>query len=840
MPLWVKLAAAFVLAAPLVASPQTQSLQGRARGEPVGMAVPGTSVAGAEEPTALEVNPAGVGFVGDLTLQYFHEGRSGTGQAGDGFWLAAPIGALVPAISMQWLRPASGGGSRFRKTTLGLALSGRPVSLALAWNFYNSPDRELDELGSFDAGLTLRPWRHLSFGASALGMTARLGERRLPIRYDFGVATRLWRDTLTLSADLLTDDRARNDLTLNAAAFGVGVELGIGVALQFQLQISLHGRQSGPAGANYAQLALTFNGAHGGITAAGGGGDNAERTWLAGARLSAQRYRSPTFPGSTVPQLDLSESLSRTRSLFFGGDRDRHGELLRRLAEVRDDASLPALAVRIDSLPIGQGRIEELRSLLLEVKARKPVVAYLVGGGMKEYYLASAASLVLAPPSAELFPNGLSSSTPFIRDGLAKIGVTFDVVVVGRYKNAPEALVRQDMSDAQRAATDRILDDLFARQVRDIAAARGLDEGRVRELVDAGVFSAEQARAAKLIDAVAWPDEVEQALSDRLGHRARLASHWERAEERAAQRWGPRPSIAVVRVEGALAMGKSRSGPFGLGGIAGSETIAELVKRAAADGSVVAIVLRVDSPGGDVLASDLIWREVMQARRAGKPVIASMGDLAASGGYLVSVAADAIVAEPSTLTGSIGVFALKPDLSGLLGKIGVAAVTLKRGQHADLQSLTRRWTAEERKLVEKQVLAFYELFLSRVREGRRLPTETLDGIAGGQVWTGAQALERGLVDQLGSLENAILLAREKAGFSPGADLEVRPFEPDRGFLDALAGSLAPSKHSPLSALAAQLPELRAAALLLEMGPLVALPPGWIGTPGAPPASGSAP
>ena len=127
MSLWVKLATAFALVAPLVASPQTQSLQGRARGEPVGMAVPGTSVAGAEEPTALEVNPAGIGFVGDLTLQYFHEGRSGTGQAGDGFWLAAPIGALVPAVSMQWLRPASGGGSRFRKTTLGLALSGRPV-----------------------------------------------------------------------------------------------------------------------------------------------------------------------------------------------------------------------------------------------------------------------------------------------------------------------------------------------------------------------------------------------------------------------------------------------------------------------------------------------------------------------------------------------------------------------------------------------------------------------------------------------------------------------------------------------------------------------------------------
>ncbi len=829
---WVKLASAFVLAVPLLARAQTQNLQGRARGEPVGMAVPGTTVAGAEEPTALEVNPAGIGFVGDLTLQYFHEGRSGTGQAGDGFWLAAPLGPLVPAFSMQWIRPPNGGGSRFRKTTLGLAVSGRPASLALAWNFYNSPDRDLDQLGSFDAGLTVRPWRHLSLGASVLGMTARVGERRLPVRYDLGVATRLWRDALTLSADLLTDDRARNDLTLNAAVLGVGVELGVGVALQAQLQLPLHGGQSGPAGASYGQLALSFNGAHAGITTAAGGGDGAERTWLLGARLSAQQYRSPTFPGSTVPQLDIAKSLARSRSLFTKGDRDPYGALLRRLAEARDDTSLPALAVKIENLSIGQGRIEELRRLLLEVKARKPVVAYLVSGGMKEYYLASAASLVLAPPSAELFPNGLSSSTPFIRDGLAKIGVAFEVVAAGRYKNAPDPLVRQDMSQAQRSVTDSVLDDLFARQVRGIAAARGLDEARVRELVDTGVFTAEQARDAKLIDALAWPDEVEKALSARLARRVRLATHWERSEARAAQRWGPRPAVAIVRVEGALVRGESRSGPFGFGGVAGSETIAKLVKQAAEDGNVVAIVLRVDSPGGDGLASDLIWREVMQARRAGKPVVASMGDLAASGGYLVSVAADAIVAEPSTLTGSIGAFAVKPDLSGLLGRIGVSAVTLKRGQHADLDSFTRRWTEEERRLVEKQVLAFYDLFLSRVAEGRHLSKEAVDPVAQGRVWTGAQALERGLVDRLGSLEDAILLAKEKAGFPPGADLEVQTFEPEHGLLHELAGNLNASEESPVLALASRLPELRAAALLLDIGPLVALPPGWMGAPDA--------
>jgi protease-4 len=310
-----------------------------------------------------------------------------------------------------------------------------------------------------------------------------------------------------------------------------------------------------------------------------------------------------------------------------------------------------------------------------------------------------------------------------------------------------------------------------------------------------------------------------------VGRRVRVEGDREPPRERRAQRWGPRPAIAVVRVAGAITQGESRSEPLA---VAGAETVARLVKRAAESKNVAAIVLRVESPGGDVLASDLIWREVTQARRSGKPVIASMGDLATSGGYLVSLAADAIVAGPSTLTGSIGVFAVKPDFSGLLGKIGVNAVTLKRGQHADLESITRRWTAEERKLMERQVLAFYDLFLSRVSEGRRLSRDAVERIAAGRVWTGAQALERGLVDRLGTLEDAMRLAKQKAGFAPDEDLEVRHFEEGRGLLRELAGGLSAPDASSVDILIGRLPELSAAVLLLDMGPLVALPPGWVG------------
>ncbi len=822
--LWCVLAAG-----PLAAGAQTRNLQGRARGEPTGIAIPDLSVAGAEEPTALEVNPAGIGFVDGLTFQYFHEGRGGTGLGGDGFWLATPVGPLVPALSMQWIRPADGGGARFRKTTLGLAVPrSQALSLALAVNWYSSPFHDLDQLWSLDAGLTIRPWRHLSLGASILGMNASLVGRRLPTRYQLGAATRVWDDRVTLSADLLADDRAANALTVLASALGASAEIVPGVAFLFQVQFPVHGGLSGPDGSTYGQLALRLDGAHAGVTAGGGTGDGAERTWLLGARLSAQRYRAARLGTSAAPSVDLAESLARPRSLLFHGAGDPYGTLLDRLTAARDDPSSAALAVRIDSLPVGQGRVDELRSLLLEVKRRKPVAAYLVGGSMKEYYLASAATVLLAPPSADLFPAGLSSTSFFVRDALGKLGVTFDVVAAGRYKTAPDPLIRQDMSEAQRESSDAILDDVFARQVRGIAEARRLPEERVRALIDVGVFSAEQAVAAGLVDATAWPDEVGNALSQRAGQPVHLVRGWDRSKPRAADRWGPRKVIALVRLEGVIATGKNRSDPLGALAIAGADTVVRLLQRATEDDEVVAIVLRVDSPGGDALASDLIWREVMRARRAGKPVVVSMGDVAASGGYLASVAADAILAEPSTLTGSIGVFTVKPDLSGLLARIGVSDVTLKRGEHADLRTPTRRWTADERRLVAQQVQAFYELFLDRVAAGRKIAKDDVERVAAGRVWTGAQARERGLIDGIGSLEDAVRLARERAGYSPGAELGVRRFEPPRSLLGDLGRALGTRAESPLLSALDRIPEVRGLTLLQDMGSLVALPPEWLG------------
>ncbi|HET9597006.1 MAG TPA: S49 family peptidase, partial [Anaeromyxobacteraceae bacterium] len=517
--------AALALLAPLAlpAAAQTANLEGRAAAAPTGIAVPGLSAATADEPTALQVNPAGIGFVGGPALQYFHEGRPGTGQAADGFWLAAPLGPLVPALSMEWMRPRSGGGSRFRKTTLGLAVAGgQTFSLGVAWNWWASPDAALDALSALDAGLTVRPARWLSLGFSALGMEASLSGQRQPVRYDLGLGVRPWRERVTLSGDFLFDNSG-DSLRARAAAFGAGLTVLSGLQVLAQVQFPVNGGLPAASDQTYLQLALAFDQAHAGATTSIAFGGEADRTWALGVRLSAERYPSPTVAGSSVPALDLAESLSARRGLF-GLGRDPWQRLVEKLVEIRDDRGVPALAVKITDLPVGRGRVDELRRMLLEVKRRKPVVAYLQSGGMKEYVLATAATMVLVPPSANLFPGGLSSTTPFVKGTLDKLGVAVEVVAIGRYKNAPDALVRTDMSEAQREVTERLLDDVFAREVRAIAEARRLPEAKVRELVDVGVFTAEEARQAGLVDAVAFPDELDGALSARVGRRVRLAS----------------------------------------------------------------------------------------------------------------------------------------------------------------------------------------------------------------------------------------------------------------------------------------------------------------------------
>jgi protease-4 len=811
---------------PLPSAAQVRNALDRQAGIPNGLALPELGAAAAEDPAGIGTTPAAVGFIRALTLQWFREGNVTEESNADGLYLATGVDGLGAGYSIEWVRPGPTAGRRYRKNTLALALGdGRSGSLGIGWNRFTSPDAAIDALASWDLGLTLRPARYLSIGLAMLGRDAFLDGVRLPVRYDIGLGTRLLGDSLTLSADLLADDAAKDDFRATHLAFGAQAELRSGLALAAQLTVPIRA-QAGISSDPSAVVTLTWNWAHFGVS--GGPVSTPERSGgVGGVRISTERYRS-SGSGRDVPRVSLRDELQPERFLLFTiGDRDPYGRLLRRLRQMRADPDVGAVVLKIEDLPFGGGRVEELRAAIAALREVKPVLAYVQGGDTREYWLATAASGIALPPGATLDVSGLSTTRLFLKDGLARLGVTFDVVARGAFKTAPEPLVRSSSSPESREMTNALLDDVFGRFVADVAAARRLPPDRVRALVDAGLLSSDDAKAAGLVDEVLWPDELEAWVGRLTGRRVRLGGTYRPDPERRAQRWGRPPVVEVVLVEGTIVAGKSRASPAGGGAVAGAETVVAQIKRAAEDREVKAIVIRVDSPGGDGVASDLIWREVVRARKR-KPVVASMGDLAASGGYLVAVGADAIVAEPSTLTGSIGVFAVKPDLSGLLAKLSLAREAYARGENAQFASIAKPWSASERQAVEKQIDVFYRLFVDRVAEGRKLARAEVEPLAGGRVWTGKQAFERRLVDRLGSLDDALALARERARLGGPDDVAVRRTGGATDFGTTLAGALAAlSPPDPVARALAALPEVGALALLSEMGPVLALPPEWV-------------
>lgn len=815
-------AAALLVAAPAAA--QTSALVDRTGGGAAGIPLPLAGIAAAEEPTAIAVNPAAVRFVEDLSLMYFHESGATPRSRSDGLYAATSLGPLGVGYSHEWMRPGGEDGRRYRRTKLALALGdARTGALGVGWTWTQSPDPARARLDSWDIGFTSRPWRHLSISAAMLDLDAGPGR---PFRYDLGLATRFLDDSVTLAVDLLADDRGRDDFRANHLAFGAAAETRAGVALAVQVQVPVRD-VPGPAGEVAAVVSLAWNSPYSGLIGGATQLDD-QSGWLTGLRASSERYRAPSIGGG-APTLDLDDALERRRTLIFDlGERDPYGALVTKLEQARTDPEVTGLVVKIDGLRLGAARAEELRSLLAAIARRKPVLAYLRGGSTREYWVATAATVVAAPPGAPLVVNGAATSQLYLKDALARLGVSFEVVRAGAYKSAAEPLVRTEPSPEAREATEAVLGDVFDRFVRDVASARKLAPERVKALVDQGLFRAEEAKEAGLVDAVAWPDELERTLRQAAGRGIDVGGGYTPRTARRAQRWGLPPVVEVVRLEGVIAQGKSRE-PLGADAIAGAETVGAAIRRAADDGRVKAIVLRIESPGGDGLASDLIWREVVRARRK-KPVIASLGDLAASGGYLVAAGCDAVVAGPSTLTGSIGVFVLKPDLSGLLGKLSVQRHASTRGEKAQLTSLLRPWGTPEREIVERQVAAFYGLFLDRVAEGRRLARADVEAVAAGRVWTGQQALERKLVDRVGTVEDAVTLARERAGLGPSDEVEVRRGADEAGGVVVRASGVVQAllpEEPPLARLLSASPELSALVTLGELGPLLALPEEWI-------------
>jgi protease-4 len=449
------------------------------------------------------------------------------------------------------------------------------------------------------------------------------------------------------------------------------------------------------------------------------------------------------------------------------------------------DPRVRALVVKVAG-GVGLATVQELRQAVQDFRdAGKITVAWTesfgeTGRGTIPYYLATAFERIYLQPSGDVGLTGVALEEPFFRGALDKLGVAPRFGQRHEYKTAVNSLVERSYTPEHEEMSRRLVTSIGEQIVAGVAAGRDLAAERVRELVDKGPLLGTEALDAGLVDKLGYRDEVYEEVRAEVRAAAgeepqlRYVARYNRSHSLARRLPRPRPDVvALIHGLGTIRLGRSGRSPMPGQGAMGSDTVGAAFRAAIKDDHVKAIVFRVNSPGGSAVASDMIWREVMLARKAGKPVIVSMGNVAASGGYYVSVAADTIVAQPGTLTGSIGVYAGKPIVSELLDRLGVGVGTVQDGAHARMFSTTRDFSETEWERFNALLDRIYDDFTAKVAEGRELARDRVDELARGRVWTGADAHANGLVDELGGLDLAIGIARKKAGLA--ADAPARPY-----------------------------------------------------------------
>lgn len=452
---------------------------------------------------------------------------------------------------------------------------------------------------------------------------------------------------------------------------------------------------------------------------------------------------------------------------WFGGPDQSLTGLVMQFKKAKVDKRIKAILLDINLSGVGWGKAEELRDAITDFRSSgKPVYAYIEFGLNKEYYIATACDKIIVPPPGELFITGLAADVMFFRGSLDKLGIYPDIFQIGKYKSAGDTFTQKQMTDAHREYINSLLDDLYGRYITTIAQARHKTPEDVRALIDNAPYSAEKAKEAGLIDETLYRDDVEKEFKKLLGYKdtdqflsVRGSDYRDVSPESLGLNKGER--IAVIYASGDIGSGNSQNSPSGEQSI-GSDTLAKALNDAAADKSLKAIVLRVDSPGGSGLASDIIWHAV-EAANAKKPVVVSMSDVAASGGYYISASAAKIVAQPSTITGSIGVVAGKPVMRGFYDWLGISNEYVLRGKTAGIFRETEKFSDEERAKFEDWIkTTYYQDFVPKVAKGRNKDAQSVDAVGQGRVWTGAQAKDRGLVDDFGGLDKAIEVAKQLA------------------------------------------------------------------------------
>ncbi len=488
--------------------------------------------------------------------------------------------------------------------------------------------------------------------------------------------------------------------------------------------------------------------------------------------------RPPTVKARSYLELNLSGPIQERAvpdimiTMLAGVEPLSMHDIWMNIQKAKVDSRIKSLVLQVGYLQCDWAKVNEIREAILDFrKTGKKAYAYIEEAPEfdKEYFLATACDRIVLHPLGFMGINGIGGYIPFFKRTLDKLGIEAEIEHVEEYKTAYNMFTENGFTPAHREMMESLYSDLYSHYVKGIAEARGKTEEEIRGLIDHGTFHGEQALEAGLVDNLLYWDEFEDILKDK-GKKLYKITHQKYAKIKPT-------SLGIFR-------GKKIALIYGIGPIhtgegayqtMGGSTIARALRRVRKDKSIAAVVFRVDSPGGSAVGSDVIWREVYLTKKE-KPIVVSMSDMAGSGGYWVSMAADKIVAQPQSLTGSIGVISGKFNMARLYEKLGITSEKITYGKRADLYSSHRGLTSEERELLKKEILWIYDQFLAKVADGRNMSKEEVDRIGKGRVWTGSQAKEHGLVDELGGLSRAIELAKELAGIpaEEGVRLVVWP------------------------------------------------------------------
>jgi protease IV len=753
----------------------------------------GRSVASDDDTTSLVVNPANLAFLPAAELRwnsmYLEEDALALWQ-GHAIAVGTPIPIVPLATGLRFDivdPPAATNALNYQWLTWGLALrTSETAALGFSWQRSYSESARFHGLSSWSLGLTTRPLDYLGVAVAAHdinGPRNRSGGSMHPA-FDMGLVLRpIASRLLELGIETRYQDDPIGYWTPRAS-------LGIGIPYVGQLRgdfkvIDPNEEAREREWLASAMLVIDLNGPSAstelGIGPVVGSGLGRGSRWHASTNLATdiaiKGYREQT--GLDVPPYAARFRIESTP------DAREHVALLDRLWTLADDPAAAAVVLELRTAPADSlAHVQELRDAMALLRQNgKRVLCHLEDASGAAIYLCSAANRVLINPGGGVRFAGMSSSYYYFKSLLDKLGIRAEIVRIGDHKSAPESFTRDGSTEVSAQDKIDLLQQYERRLIAETAAGRGLTPEVLRERISRGPFVSSEAKLAGLVDGYAYDDEIEAAVNDLVGAPVELILDPPAA--RAPKYFGSVPGIALIYVDGDLVDGRSETVPvFGME-IAGSYTLADALRQVREDPLVGAVVVRVESPGGSSMASEVIWREV-QLTAAVKPTVVSMGGVAASGGYYLAASASRIFANPLTVTGSIGIFYGKADVSGLLRKIGVNIEIYKTGPRADAESLFRPYTAEERRELERKVGQFYSLFLSRVAIGRNMTQQAVDAVGRGQVWTGEQAVARGLVDELGGLRQALEYVRRVADLPKHAPIQELP-PPNQSLIGKILG-----------------------------------------------------